>query len=502
MIPFAIPFGMSFGQSSFIRLTAFAGVAVVLAGLPAPARSQSQPLPNDATVRLAGANTVGVGMIPPWATAWSRKIGLPAIRTEPGQDNEEFTMLAEGAEGARKLRIEVKFHGTPTGTEPLIRGQADMWMTVRPARESDLEAVRRRNVPNVPSLSQFQAPGVENVVALDAVAVIVHPAHPVRKLSMAQMRDIFLGRVTNWSAVGGPNLPIAVYAPDPSFGTFEALCTGVLNIPNSQQCLAQLKLAAPPFKSVDDLSDTVSGAPGAIGWVGIVAKRNARAVQIETDCGSIHDADAFGVKAEEYPLARRYYIYVSPTRPPTLATAEFLKYMLSTEGQTVLRESGGVDLLPGVSSDDYAPGRLDVAGNALDGGHTRIRATDVQAFEDAIQDANRLSVTFRFREGMDALDARAEADLGRLAALMQAPAYAKSQLMLIGFSAARGDYNANRTLSRDRAAAVRERLVAMGVKNVASTGVGPASPVACNGEGGTATLNQRVEAWVRKIPGG
>ena len=85
---------------------------------------------------------------------------------------------------------------------------------------------------------------------------------------------------------------------------------------------------------------------------------------------------------------------------------------------------------------------------------------------------------------------------------MQSPAYAKSQLVLIGFSAARGDYMANRALSRDRAAAVRERLAALGVKNVSSLGVGPASPVACNGEGGTAALNQRVEAWVRKQPGG
>ena len=119
--------------------------------------AHGQGAPNDAVVRLAGANTIGIGMIPPLATAWSRKIGLPAIRTEAGQDGEEFQMLAEGAESARRLRIEVKFRGTSTGTEPLLRGQADMWMAARPARESDLEAARRRNVPNVPSLAAFQA---------------------------------------------------------------------------------------------------------------------------------------------------------------------------------------------------------------------------------------------------------------------------------------------------------------------------------------------------------
>lgn len=482
-----------------------ATTAVLCASSPSWSQAGAPPtaIPNNAAVRLAGSNIIGLGVIPPIANAWIRKIGLPAVRTEPGQESEELIMLAEGAEGARRMRVEVKFHGTATGLEPLLRGQADLWMAARPARDADLDPLRRRGMPNVPPLASFQAPGVENVIALDAIAIIIHPSNPLRKLSMAQIRDIFLGRTTDWSAVGGPSGPISVFAPDPASATFESLCTSVLGIATAQQCQQQLaRLAAPPFKSVDDLADTVSGNPAAIGWVGVVAKRNARAVQIETDCGSLHEPDAFSVKAEEYPLARRYLIYAPPNRPISPAAQDLLKFMLSQNGQAALRDAGGIDLLPGLANEDYASARLDLAGNAMDGNRTRVRATDAQAFEDAIQDANRLSVTFRFREGTDTLDARAEADLARLVGLMQSPAYAKSQLVLIGFSAARGDYNANRTLSRDRAAAVRERLVAMGVTNVSSTGVGPASPVACNGDNPTATLNQRVEAWVRKIPGG
>jgi phosphate transport system substrate-binding protein len=94
--------------------------------------------------------------------------------------------------------------------------------------------------------------------------------------------------------------------------------------------------------------------------------------------------------------------------------------------------------------------------------------------------------------------------MGRLAALMKTPDYADSQLVLIGFSAARGDYTSNRNLSRERAQAVRDRLVnAMGVKSAIAVGVGPAAPVACNTDGSpTASMNQRVEAWIRKNPGG
>lgn len=492
-------------RSILLRRAALALLCGTLAGttLPPRAHAQSPALPSDASVRLAGSNIIGVGLIPPFAAAWSRKIGLPALRTEPGQDNEEYALLAEGAENARRLRMEVKFRGTPTGLEPLLRGQADIWMAARPVRESDLDNSRRRGVANVPPLAAFLAPGVENVIGLDAVAIITHPTNPVRKLSMAQLRDVFLGKVSNWSQVGGPAGPISVFAPDPSFATFESICTSVLGIASVPQCVQQMvRLAAPHFKSIDDLADKVSGTPGAIGWVGIVAKRNARVIQIETECGSTYDPDAFSVKAEEYPFARRYFVYLNPTRPSGAATLDFVRFMLSQDGQTALGNSGAVDLLPGLSGEDYAAARVDVAANALDGGLTRVRAVDVQAFEDAVQDARRLSVTFRFREGTDVLDARAEADLGRLAGLMQSPAYAKSQLVLIGFSAARGDYMANRGLSRDRAAAIRTRMLALGVKNVSSTGVGPASPVACNGENATAALNQRVEAWVRKLPGG
>ena len=70
-------------------------------------------------------------------------------------------------------------------------------------------------------------------------------------------------------------------------------------------------------------------------------------------------------------------------------------------------------------------------------------------------------------------------------------------------SGAAGDYTENRTLSRERADAVRDRLVSQhGLKDVVSIGVGPAAAVACNLDPNTAPLNQRVEAWIRKLPGG
>ena len=133
----------------------------------------------------------------------------------------------------------------------------------------------------------------------------------------------------------------------------------------------------------------------------------------------------------------------------------------------------------------------------------RIRPTDVRAFEEATAAAERLSITFRFQAGTNNLDSRAEADLGRLGDLMKLPAYERSQVVLIGYSGATGDYAENRVLSRERAEAVRERLISTyGIKDVTSLGVGPAAAVACNLDPNTAPLNQRVEVWLRKAAGG
>ena len=485
-------------------LGAILGAALLPATAGAQAPAAAQALPNEIVVRYAGANTVGVGMLQPLGQAWARKLGFRSVRVEQTADPLEFHLVAEGAEGARKLRMEVKFHGTPSGTEPVVRGQVDFWGTVRPVRESDLDALRRRNVPNVPSLAQMQAPGVENVIALDAIAFITHPSNPVRRISVTQLKDVLLGKIVNWSQVGGPDMPIQIYAPDPGFGTFEGACQVIMGIATSQQCVQQMaKLAAPHFKSVDDLSDTVAGNPAALGWVGIVAKRSARPLQLITECGGTADPEIFNAKAEEYLLTRRYFLYTTPGKPLSPSAKAFLDFVLSEDGQNALKAAGAVDLLPGIAPETYVAERLDGAGNAQDGGRTRIRPTDARAFEEATQNASRLSITFRFREGTDNLDSRAEADLVRLAELMKKPAYAKSQLVLIGFSAARGDYAANRALSRERAMAVRERLVGqLGVKDVVAVGVGPTSPVACNSDGApTAHMNQRVEVWVRRSPG-
>ncbi len=474
----------------------------VMCGLTAPPQTASaQMLPNDLQLRLAGSSTIGQGLMQEIITAWAKKIGLTSVRVNAGMDADEYEIVAERAESTRRMRVEVKAKGTGAGIEPLLRGQADFWMASRQAQEGDVERARTRGVANVPNLSQFiAAGGAENIIALDALAIIVNQRNPVKRLSFNQIRDMYLGRVSNWSQVGGPNLPVGLYSLETSFGSSDAFCSVLMNTGEVAKCLEGFaRLAAPRFATAEELPDAVANNPAGIGFIGLADRRSARAVQIGTECGTGVEPDTFRIKADEYPLSRRLYLYSHPTRPLTPGARAFLDYLTGPDGQAAVAKAGFADLNPAFAPDGYGTERLESVRDAQDGGKLRIRPSDARAFEEATAAANRLSITLRFQSGTNNLDTRAEADIQRLADMMKLPAYAQMQIVLIGYSGSTGDYAENRSLSKERAEAVRDRLGnAFGIKDILSLGVGPASAVACNLDPKLAGLNQRVEVWLRK----
>ena len=481
------------------KLAAGVAMAVGLSMVSLPAMAQPKQS-QELVVRLAGSGTIGSKAALELATAWAKQMKLPGVRVDGGLDPDEYEVIAEGAESTQKLRVQVRAKGSGSGFEPLLRNQADLWMSSRPVRESDIDAMRRRNVPGVPSLAQMQTPGVENVIGLAALAIIVSPRNPVQSLSVQQLRDIFSGRVTSWAQVGGPsNTPIGLYSSEASFGSADAFCASIMGNSDTQRCVdAFPRLAAPRFAVLEDLSDAVAGNPAGIGFTDLSLRRSARAVPLGTECGTGIEPSSFKIKTDEYPMGRRLFLYTAPNRALTPAARDFLQFTLSPAGQVAIAASGLADLAPGKADANYGGERLDTARETMDAGRTRVRAPDVKAFENAIAGADRLSITFRFQAGTNNLDSRAEADVGRLVTLMQTPAYKDASVTLVGFSASAGDYGENRTLSRERADAVKDRLMQGGVQNVTSVGIGPAAAVACNLDPNTAPLNQRVEVWVRK----
>ena len=101
---------------------------------------------------------------------------------------------------APNLQFEVVAGGSVVGINALHDGTADIGMSSR-------------------HLAAEEAAGITAVqIASDVLVVIVHPSNPVAGLSRAQLRNLYLGTITNWQTLGGPNLPV-VLAREQSSGS-------------------------------------------------------------------------------------------------------------------------------------------------------------------------------------------------------------------------------------------------------------------------------------------
>lgn len=410
---------------------------------------------------LSGSNTVGQKLAPALVKAWAAQQGWTvAGQTTPALD--EARLALQTNDGA--LVVDVLAHGTSTGFAALRDGDCDLWMASRAVKADEIEAARL--------LGPLYEQGLEHVVALDGLAVIVHPANRVAALTVDQVRDVFAGRVRDWSQVGGAPGAIVLHARDDRSGTFDTFKSLVLGD-------AALSLAAARYESTEQLAAEVATDPRAIGFVGLAGVGRARALAL-SERGTVPMAPTpLSVATEDYVLARRLFLY-SAARPRAEARA-LIDFALGPSGQQVVADVGFVPqdiralAQPAPEHDEY---RALVAG------------------------ARRLSLNFRFGEGAAVLDNKAVEDIERLARFMQQPGQKGHELLLLGFAdrSESTPYLAL-SLSNDRVDLVAAELRAKGLRVSRQRGLGQIAPVASNDSTQGRLRNRRVEVWVRPNAG-
>ena len=304
-------------------------------------------------------------------------------------------------------------------------------------------------------LGNLTNPDSEHVIALDGVAIIVHPNNPVQALTKQQIAGIYAGKITGWTELGGNPVPINIYSRDDKSGTYDTFETLILKTHGYS-----ISPAARRFESSEQLSDTVASEPNGIGFIGLAYIRQAKSLDIK-ECKLSYGPSIFAVKTEEYPLARRLFLYV-PATAQTPAVKDFILFTLSDDGQAKVRQAGFVGLdIESLDETDMTSLWFSRIGSAL----ANVQNLEVlQDFVDIIKGAERLSVTFRFQSDSTKLDNRALADIKRLAAYMKTGEGAGKQLLSFGFADGRGNYNGNLSLSRTRAQAVAKQLAWSGVR--------------------------------------
>ena len=415
-----------------------------------------------ADLRIQGSNTIGANLGPALVSAMLAEQGLHDIHSVPVIPPNEHSIVGTTAQG-QQIRVDVAAHGSGTGFTALAAGLADLVASSRPIKD--------RELVDLEPLGDLKSPGAEQVIAIDGLAIILHPHNPLNQLNTEQLAQIFSGQISRWEQLGGTGGAIHLYARDDQSGTWETFKELVLNR-NGQP----LSSTAQRFESSEELSDAVSHDPQAIGFIGLPYIREAKAVAIVDGASQPMLPLTSLIASEDYPLSRRLFLYLPPATNNPWAKA-LVAFTQSPQGQAIVGQNGFV--AQSVQADNVMPG-----------------AHMPEQYQALTREAQRLSVNFRFEEGSASLDNKARQDLLRVVDYLSAHGKLDKQVTLVGFGDAKDDPQRAQLLSRLRAMAVRRELVKSGVVLREIQGYGAQMPVAANTEDEGRLKNRRVEVWV------
>lgn len=412
----------------------------------------------DPDFQIHGSNTVGARLAPMLAEGFLGQLTGQAVESSgTGIENEQVLTAGDS-------QILVAAHGSSTGFQALLDGQAQIWASSRPVRAGEAERAAR-----FADLNTLES---EHVIAIDGIAILVHSTNPVTRLTTEQIGQIFSGNIRNWKEINGLDLPINLYARDDRSGTWDTFSSMVLK--------GDLTLhdSARRYESNDNLSDDVSQDPGGIGFSGLASIRNSKAVAVADGAGPALAPTRLSVASEDYPLARRLFLYTLSDQAGDPTNA-FVRFAHSSDGQALVDESGFVSQNPIALDPDYDPATPDT-------------------FRRLTSQHQRLSVNFRFAEGHTELDNKARRDLIRVRDYLKTHNMQGEDLMLIGFADRHNDELHAQMISELRALSVATALRRIDVTTRAVTGYGHYMPVGAEGGAVGAYRNGRVEVWVRR----
>jgi len=219
-------------------------------------------------------------------------------------------------------RIQVTGGGSGTGIAALINGGTDICEASRPMKDKEKTMARARRGKDV----------VEIPVALDGVAVYVPDASPIQTLSLAQLRSIYTGTITNWRDVGGPDRRIVAYSRENNSGTYVFFKEHVLDNEDFARDVQTLPGTAA-------VVNAVSKDPASLGYGGIAYASGIRPVAIKKDEASEPVKPTLDTVEEgKYPLSRHLYFYT--VGQPEGGVKEFIDWVLSPEGQAICEAVG------------------------------------------------------------------------------------------------------------------------------------------------------------------
>lgn len=219
------------------------------------------------------------------------------------------------------VSFEIAAEGSTTGIAAIIDGTAQIGMSSRRARPTEVSAAQAKGVTMKPT-----------IVCYDGMAVIVNANSPISALTKRQVEQIFTGDVTDWSAVGGSPGRISVYTRNTSSGTYSDWKDLAMKkrdyAPSSQKMAGNEQIVAEVAKN-----------PNGIGYVGL-AYIHAPGIKVVPINGIMPSKET--VLNKTYAYARPTFYYTNGE--PSGEAAKFIEFTLSDAGQQVVEKIGFVPI--------------------------------------------------------------------------------------------------------------------------------------------------------------
>lgn len=228
------------------------------------------------------------------------------------------------------VRISVTGGGSGTGIASLINGTVDLANASRQIKEEEIKDAQSNGIDPV-----------EHTIARDAIAVIVNPGNPVSELTLQQISDIYSGKISNWSEIGGEDRPIVRLSRETNSGTHVYFLETVLRLGNSEdKTLFSTDTLLLP--SSEGIIAELRQNPNAIGYDGLgYVPHDLKTIAIAEEPGGAYVLPSIPtVNDKTYPIARDLYMYTDGQ--PTGITKEYLDWILSSEAQEIVAELGFV----------------------------------------------------------------------------------------------------------------------------------------------------------------
>ncbi len=306
---------------------------------------------------LVGGNSVvaQAGKVDPSIPGYSKVSGVSGNVNSIGSDtlNNLMTFWAEGFKKQYpNVRIQIEGKGSSTAPPALIAGTAQLGPMSREMKAEEIDQFEKKY--------GFKPTPIR--VALDGIAVYVNKDNPLKELTLQQVDAVFsknrsCGAKKNpakWGDLGltgeWANQPISIYGRNSASGTYGyfkevALCKG-------------------------DYKDTVKEQPGSasvvqgvssdrfgIGYSGIGYKTSGvKALRLGKTANAMFGDEAENVYSGKYPISRYLYVYINqaPNKPLDPMVREFVKYILSQEGQQNVVKDGFLPLTAPVAKQEIA----------------------------------------------------------------------------------------------------------------------------------------------------